>query len=137
LFDPHNRVKLSQLFVALLLVLTYMSIEALIEGHLAAGRLHRLSPVLDSDPIVRKMIISPKINGLIEGPWESEEMRDRCNALRANLEAFVKGDNITLSLTPHEHKTAYMGRLDKPKDEVWDIRSRDPSPGIPGLFSSQ
>ena len=42
----------------------------------------------------------------------------------------MKGDKIGLCLIPYEHATAYMGRLDSPEDEVWDIRSRDPNPGL-------
>jgi hypothetical protein len=50
--------------------------------------------------------------------------------LRADLETFVKGEEIALSMVPYEHKTAYMGLLDPEKEGTWAIRSRDPSPGI-------
>lgn len=43
---------------------------------------------------------------------------------------FVKGQQLAVSVVPHEHKTAYLGLL-APKDEgTWDIRSRDPEPGM-------
>jgi hypothetical protein len=106
-----------------------MSIHTEIDHLIGKGKLFSIEPFL-GDPVARMMVISPEIQGLLDGPWESETMERRCGRLEADLQAFVKGDNIALSLTPYEHKTAYLGRLDRPKDEVWDIRSRDPSPGL-------
>ena len=57
-------------------------------------------------------------------------MERRAGRLRADLERFIKGQQIGLCLIPYQAATAYMGRLDRPKDEVWDIRSVDPSPGL-------
>lgn len=107
-----------------------MSIESEIAKAMAAGKLFNIEPVVAGDPVIRTMVVSTKISKLLEGPWESETWERRGNRLRADLEAFVKGDIITVSLTPYEHRNAYMGRLDRPDDEVWDIRSRDPKPGL-------
>ena len=107
-----------------------MSIRAAVNAQIAAGRLYQVLPAIPCDPVERTLVISEDINQLIEGPWDSCTMERRANRLRADLEAFVKGDVIGVSLTPFAHKTAYMGRLDAPKDEVWDIRSRDPNPGL-------
>jgi hypothetical protein len=107
-----------------------MSIRVLIHQRIAEGRLFPLAPVLPSDPIERTMLLSKEINDLVMGPWVDQRWANRCNRLRANLEEFVKGVVVTVSLTPYEHAAAYMGRLDRPIDEVWDIRSRDPKPGL-------
>ena len=107
-----------------------MSIRTTINGHISAGRLYQVQSVILGDPVERTLVISDEINQLIEGPWDSSTIERRANRLRADLEAFVKGDVIPVSLTPYAHKTAYMGRLNAPKDEVWDIRSRDPNPGL-------
>jgi len=96
----------------------------------AEERLFILRPWLESDPVVRTMVVSEEIKDLIEGPWEDISWEERCNKLRADLEEFVKGSVLAVSLTPHRHKTAYMGRLKQPRDEVWDIRSRDPKPSL-------
>ena len=107
-----------------------MSIHAEIAAHIAAGRLYPIRPVIPSDPVERTLVVAEDVNQLIEGPWENTAMERRANRLRADLEAFVKGDVIGISLIPFEHKAAYMGRLDKPEHEVWDIRSRDPKPSL-------
>ncbi len=107
-----------------------MSILELIRQRVGEGRLHDVRPILDSDESLRTLVVSSEIHTLLEGPWINDDAARRCYALRADLEAFVKGDVIGMCLTPHEHKTAYMGRLDRPKDEVWDIRCRDPSPAF-------
>ena len=85
------------------------------------------------------MILSEEVNALIVGPWPDQKWANRCQRLRANLEEFIKGETLTVALTPYEHACAYMGRLDRPIDEVWDIRSRDPKPGmrVLGRFSER
>ena len=86
-----------------------MSIRAAIQAHIAAGRLYQVLLAIPGDPFERTLVISDEINQLIEGPWDSCTMERRANRLRADLEAFVKGDVIGVSLTPYVHKTAYMG----------------------------
>ena len=108
-----------------------MSIEALIARWVTEERLCELKPDPElGDPIERTLVISREIKELIDGPWEDEGWARRCGRLRQDLEAFVTGQVLGVCMTPHEHKTAYMGRLGPIEDEVWDIRSRDPKPGV-------
>jgi hypothetical protein len=107
-----------------------MSIRDEIRKHLASQRLFAVEPALLSDPVERTLFVSPEINSLLMGPWTNEAMERRCGRLRADLEHFVTGGLIRMCLVPHQHRAAFMGRLDKPTDEVWDIRSRDPDPGL-------
>lgn len=53
-------------------------------------------------------------------------MRD----VRVDLESYIAGDQVSVCLEPYKAEDALFGRLDKPADEVWDIRSRNPRPGI-------
>jgi hypothetical protein len=73
--------------------LTYMSIRAVIKSHLEAmpPRLIQLLPAIDGDPVVRTMLLSPELDSLLLGPWETPTIERRCNRLRADLEVFVKG----------------------------------------------
>jgi hypothetical protein len=107
-----------------------MSIRDSIAELVQEKRLRELKPIMDSDPIRRTMIISTEIVDLLDGPWDSPQWEVRCGYLRATLEAFVKGQEIAICLNPFKAQKAYMGRLNKPTDEVWDIRCIDPSPGI-------
>lgn len=111
-------------------VLTYMSIRNSIKYWIDEGRLFELKPVLDSDAIERTLIVSKEIFDLLEGPWDDEPWARRCGRLRATLEAYVKGQRIGICLKPFKGMRAYMARLDKPEDEVWDIRAIDPNPGL-------
>jgi hypothetical protein len=115
-----------------------MSICAQIRECVQLGELHQLLPMLDSDPVERKVFISTEIKDALEGPWPNKTAERRLRELQGDLEAFVKGDIIGMCLTAFQHKTAYMGRLDMPKDEVWDIRSRRNSPALRvfGRFAS-
>jgi hypothetical protein len=107
-----------------------MSIRKEIDRRVATGALFLLEPALVGDPVERTMLISPEINRLLAGPWAAESEARRANRLRADLERFITGQYVGLCLTPYEAQPAYMGRLERPEDEVWDIRSVDPSPGL-------
>ncbi len=107
-----------------------MSIRDLIDYWIDEGRLFRLEPILDSDPVERTLIISKEIFDLLEGPWQDDSWATRCGLLRGTLETFVKGQRIGVCLKPYAAAKAYMGRLDKPADEVWDIRAIDPCPAL-------
>lgn len=76
------------------------------------------------------MVVSDEVRQLIDGPWPSDAMERRAYRLRADLESFVRGQVVALSLTPYAHKSAYMGLLAPTRDAFWDIRSRDPKPGL-------
>jgi hypothetical protein len=93
-------------------------------------RLFPLERSLKSDPESRSMLLSEELMTLLDGPWEHPELRRRAGRLRADLEEFIKGETLTVCLTPFAAKAAYMGRLDPPEDGLWDIRSRDPSPAL-------
>ena len=106
-----------------------MSIHDLIDSHIAAGKLHRIEAMAD-DSVSRSMVVSTEINTLLVGPWRSQSSENRAMRLLADLEHFVSGKQVSVSLEGFHHKTAYFGRLDKPEHEIWDIRSRDPKPGL-------
>lgn len=107
-----------------------MSIQDVIAMRVQEGRLFCIEPTIDDDPVERHMFVSEEIFQLLEGPSKGVAMKRRRGFLRDDLERFIKGDSIRVCLTPFEARWAYMARLDKPSDEVWDIRSRDPSPGL-------
>jgi hypothetical protein len=54
----------------------------------------------------------------------------RAGQLHANLDLFIGGGIITVSMIPYKAGKSYMGLLDPPNDGIWDIRSRDPSPAL-------
>ena len=76
------------------------------------------------------MVVSSKIQALLDGPWSCDWLERRAGGLRADLEMFVRGQVLSVSMTPYKHKKAYMGLLDPPERGFWDIRSRDPNPAL-------
>jgi hypothetical protein len=114
------------------LVLTYMSIDAEIVLRIAEGRLFRLSPSIPGDPEERTVLVSREIRNLLEGPWANDAARRRCGRLRADFESIIKGEVITVSWTPYQAGHAMIGKLDA--DEVYDLRSQDPKPGLRVFF---
>ena len=76
------------------------------------------------------MVVSDEVQELLDGPWSTGGLARRANRLRADLEMFVRGQVLGISMTPYRHKSAYMGLLDPPERGFWDIRSRDPKPAL-------
>lgn len=80
---------------------------------------------------VRSMYLSEEVNSLVTGPWPSEEWEERCGYLRADLDRFVQGALIPVAERPFSGgKHSYMRQLFRWREEVWEIRSRDPRPGL-------
>lgn len=105
-----------------------MSIEGELREAIQQGRLCRFELEFDSDPYKRTILLHPEV---LDDIYDDDPTyARRMGRLRGDLEMFVKGQHISMSMTPFGHKAAYMGLLDPPKDGSWEIRSRDPSPGL-------
>lgn len=89
-----------------------------------------LTPKFPFISFSRAMLLTPEIHDLVYAKTQNAERRSRCEALRANLEAFAVGDVVSVCQTPFKARTAYMGRLNPTSEGIFDIRSRDPSPAI-------
>src|SRR5205085_1306364 len=115
-------------------LLIYMSIHAEIEKLIAEGKLVELNPLNAKDIRRRTVFMSREINSLVSGPWANSEMEGRCLRLRAELEDSITAEQVTVSWEPFEADEERIGRLDPPEWDVWDLRSRDPSPGLRVFF---
>jgi hypothetical protein len=83
----------------------------------------------------RRILATPKLMADIEGDPASGADRRLVVELRGDLDDFIGGEPITVG--GPRHKTAYMKPMVRSKrdtgfggHEVWEIRSRDPKPGI-------
>ena len=108
--------------------LTYMSIGRSIENAISAGRLRVFVPEFDSDELVRSILLHPQLAAQISE--RAEAWGKRVGLLQGDFESFVRGQHIALSMTPFEHRSAFMGLMDPAADGTWEIRSRDPNPGL-------
>ena len=92
----------------------------------------QIFPRLPGSPVNRVLLASEDVNRLVTGPWESEAEEIRAGRLWADFDRFIEGRLISISLdSPYSKpKPTYMARLDPPHDDVIEIRSRDPKPGI-------
>jgi hypothetical protein len=81
------------------------------------------------DARARTVLVSPMINQLLVGPWDDQEMGERCGRLLASLSRIVSGELLKVCLTPFGAREAQLGRLSPIEDSVFDIRSRE-KPGL-------
>ncbi len=109
-----------------------MSIHVLLSEAVKKGSLFLMEPTMPSDPMIRFLYASKDIQGYIDGPWQDGEEGIRCGRLRADFDRFVEGKVLPVSLNDPHHKPvdSYMARLHPAEDEVWEIRSRAPKPGL-------
>ncbi len=105
-----------------------MSIAESIEAAIVTGRLRAFVPEFDSDEAVRSVLLHPRLADDISERVEA--WGRRVGRLQGDLESFVKGEHVTLSMTPFEHGSAFLALMDPPADGTWEIRSRDPNPGL-------
>jgi hypothetical protein len=109
-----------------------MSIRAEWQRLVREERLYALDPY-PGDPKARTVLMAPRINELVSGPWDDQLMGDRCARLLAGLQGLVRGDRLIVCMTPFKAREAQLGRLDPTGDSVFDFRSKD-KPGL-RLFS--
>ena len=107
-----------------------MSIYVEIGSRVNEGRLFTLFPAMPGSLMVRKMFISNEIKSMIFGPWDEQPWEERCGRLRADFDYFMEGSLLPVAEKPFKGKTSYMKRLEDHSDQVWEIRSRDPEPGL-------
>lgn len=94
-------------------------------------RLFEVIPESQKASHVRRLYVTEAIQQQLVCPVPCPPaQKNRMQALLADLQAFASGDTQTVSLNLRKHRTAMLARLDKPEDEVWELRHRNPSPGL-------
>lgn len=108
-----------------------MSIREQIRYRVQEGRLHLLEPSIDNLPHKRFVFATSEVFHALSGPWDDEKTELRMGHLKSDLDVFSEGRLLTASLEPYaKPKSTYMALTDPVTDGVWDIRSRDPKPGM-------
>jgi hypothetical protein len=107
-----------------------MSVEEEIKRLCENGRPVRFRPPLVVPRIRRSVYVSEAIESLLIDSWSSKEQEFRWGSVLSDLIVFVRDPWITIAADARRAKAAYMSRLHPDSDEVWDIRCRDPKPGI-------
>jgi hypothetical protein len=112
-----------------------MSIRDLWEKRVQDHELFKLDFLIPGPPEARVVLMSPEMRDLVIGPWPETEMGDRCARLRGDLENILAGARVVICWTPHKGREHHqIGRLAPVEDNLFDIRSVCPSPGLRVLF---
>ncbi len=116
-----------------------MSIRDEIKRRRSEERLLWLPPLIPSESAKRLIFVSKEVSKIVMGPWGNTSEDLRFGRLRGDLDHFIMGGLITVAEDPFKKpRSTYMARLAPVRDELWDIRSRDPRPSIRvfGAFAS-
>lgn len=111
-------------------LLTFMSIMDSINDCVEDGRLVLVEPLFPNTSMERKIYASQTVMELSEPPWPEDVTEDRAYRLRAEFDNYIGGRILGLCLEPFKAKEAFMGLLDPESKGIFDIRSRDPEPGL-------
>lgn len=107
-----------------------MSIYDDIQSAQTRGELTPMTVSFDSDPQARVVLLSKEVKELLYGPFLTEAHEIRASGLRANLESFVRGLEVSMCLVPHKAKAAAFGLLAPINAATFDFRSQIPRPSL-------
>lgn len=89
-----------------------------------------INPQIGERPNSRCLFVSSLVWKALNPPYESEKDGIRMGRTLAMLDNFVEGRRISVRLPPSKKVDAYIALLDKADEEIWEIRVRDPRPGV-------
>jgi hypothetical protein len=107
-----------------------MSIYDEIQNRIIEGRLFLLEPALPDAAHMRRVFASSDVNSLLLGPWDDTDSATRCNYLRADIDKFIEGQIVTVAQRSRAAGVADLAQLQPQREEVWEIRSRNPKPSL-------
>src|SRR5262245_34073758 len=116
-----------------------MSLHDEIEVNVNQGRLVRVEQLFVICPGLRVIYFTPKLKELLDGPWSDHKWEEHWNKVRQQIDEFIDGlpteRRITVRSSARKKSTCFMSLLDPEANEIWEIRCRDPKPGM-RLFGS-
>ena len=107
-----------------------MSIRIEVANRLKEGSLFLVQPQTTTSPCVRTIFASEIVWNALSGPWNSVKDERRLGRARASLDNFIEGRLIAVRFPPSKSVEAFIAILDAPREEIWEIRVRDPNPGV-------
>ena len=90
-----------------------------------------LPPLFKGDPTLREVFVSVEVRDAVTFPFRHNWEGLRCSKFRATLDALTRGDTLSVAERPFDKPSdTFLARVDPIGDEIWDIRSIAPNPGI-------
>ena len=102
-----------------------MSIKGELQRLVREEVLWCVEPML-GDRATRTVLVSSALSSICSAATSES----RIGRLLANLQDVVTGGHVTLSFQPFKHKNATFGILYPAVEATWELRSRDPKPGL-------
>jgi hypothetical protein len=94
------------------------------------GRLIKVKQSYGGLPEKRAIYATPFLMALVDGPWNDAKWEKRWYRTRQQMDEFIDGIRLTLRSAPRKKSTCFMSQLEPTSNEIWEIRCRDPKPGL-------
>jgi hypothetical protein len=107
-----------------------MSIQEQVNKLCDDGLLVKVEQSWPGLPERRTIYVTPSLVTLLEGPWHEVIWEKRWYRARQQIDEFIDGTRLTLRSAPRKSSTCFMSLLEPESNEIWEIRCRDPKPGL-------
>ena len=111
-------------------ILTSMSIRNAVRRLVSEGRLIDHEPSVPAQRGKRRVYLSPTLQSLLDGPWQSKVDEKAWARVRQDLDHFVTDGLVSVARETYRSKDAHISRLVEGSEEVWELRCRASKPGI-------
>lgn len=111
-----------------------MSIRQTVNELVSQGRLICLPSLLLGEETFRTIYTTPELLRDVMPPFATDNDGYRLAEFRSYLDAFTEGAELSVAERPfNKPSDAMLARVNPVEDEIWDMRSVSPTPGIRAL----
>ena len=102
----------------------------MIREFVRTGELVLLIPALPSIQTRRSMFATDEVAGALGGPWKNQDEATKMGRARAYVDTYISGDLMSVRMPPSKSVRAQLAQLEPASEEAWELRIRDPRPGV-------
>lgn len=114
------------------LVLTYMSIHAIVSARIVDGALSPVRRDLETGAPERCVVACQNVQRALSGPWVSTVEENRYRTIKAIIDLFIDGEVMAVRMPPSRSVRAQLALLAPPENAVWEFRTRPEKKKGPG-----
>lgn len=105
-------------------VLTYMAIQVMLDEWEADGTLSEVQRFVPRPRPRRRVMATKDVLQALSGPWTSKRAEERYRTVKAVIDLFIDGMEMSVRIPPSKSAKAQLALLEAPEARVWQFRTR-------------